>query len=56
MLDDLARNPQDVTRYQTVESDQFQIFGFVSAGPLWKVYVAYARGETCGIVQHEYAF
>lgn len=41
ILDDLARDPNYVGRYQTPNSDQYQIFGFTSNGPAWGVYVAW---------------
>jgi hypothetical protein len=41
MLDDLARNPTDVTRYQSKESERYQLFGFTSCGSYWKVYIAW---------------
>jgi hypothetical protein len=40
MLDDLARNPEDLNKYQTPESGEFRVFGFTSQGAYWRVYVA----------------
>jgi hypothetical protein len=34
-LDDLARNPDDVEKYQSKDSGKHQIFYFTSCGPLW---------------------
>jgi hypothetical protein len=41
MLDDLARDPLDVTKYQSKESARYQLFGFTSCGSYWKVYIAW---------------
>ncbi|KAF2124637.1 hypothetical protein P153DRAFT_252837, partial [Dothidotthia symphoricarpi CBS 119687] len=41
MLDDLARDPTDVTRYQSQESDGYQVFAFTSCGSYWQVYIAW---------------
>lgn len=37
MLDDLARNPDEVDEYQTEESDKYQLFAFTSCGSYWEV-------------------
>ncbi|KAL7946741.1 hypothetical protein V8C42DRAFT_364048, partial [Trichoderma barbatum] len=47
MLDDLARNPNNVNEYQTKESSRFQFFAFTSTGSYWKVYVAWSFLEVC---------
>lgn len=47
MLDDLARNPTDVTRYQSKESESYQLFGFTSCGSYWKVYIAWHFLASC---------
>ncbi|OAG17118.1 hypothetical protein CC77DRAFT_1064383 [Alternaria alternata] len=47
MLDDLARDPSDVTRYQCEESTQYQLFGFTSCGSSWRVYIACYSLEMC---------
>ena len=36
MLDDLARDPADVTRYQSKRSRRYQLFGFISCGVRWR--------------------
>lgn len=41
MLDDLARNPENVTEYQTEESSRYQMFAFVSWDSRWQVLVAW---------------
>lgn len=65
MLDDLARNPTDVTRYQSEESERYQLFGFTSCGSYWKVYIAWHFLACCvsvlsdpydsGHTSHEYS-
>jgi hypothetical protein len=47
MLDDLARRPTNVSEYQTKESARYQMFGFTSCGPYWKVYVAHNFLNNC---------
>jgi len=47
MLDDLARDPIDVTRYQSKENTRCQLFGFTSCGPVWNVYGASNNFNTC---------
>ncbi|KAH8648176.1 hypothetical protein BGZ60DRAFT_437732 [Tricladium varicosporioides] len=49
MLDDLARDPEDVTQYQSEESKRFQMFCFTSSGPLWGVYVVYPFIGSCHV-------
>lgn len=41
MLDDLARDPLNVTEYQSKDSEHYQLFGFTSCGPYWEVYIAW---------------
>ncbi|KAI1853511.1 hypothetical protein JX265_004159 [Neoarthrinium moseri] len=41
MLDDLARNPDNVAKYQTEESSKHQLFAFVSCGSDWQVFIAW---------------
>jgi hypothetical protein len=41
MLDDLARSPDDPTKFQTSESDKYQMFAFSSSGAYWLVYAVY---------------
>lgn len=47
MLDDLARNPNNVAEYQTKESSQFQLFAFTSSACDWKVYVVWSSLDEC---------
>lgn len=49
MLDDLARNPDNITEYQTEESSNYQLFAFASCGPYWQVFVAWKdqQDECC---------
>lgn len=47
MLDDVARDPLDITQYQSEESTCYQLFGFISCGSYWEVYVAYNRYGQC---------
>ncbi|QYT02930.1 hypothetical protein H0G86_009912 [Trichoderma simmonsii] len=47
MLDDLARDPNNVTEYQTKESSQFQFFAFTSSASFWEVHVAWSSLEEC---------
>ncbi|KAI0186044.1 hypothetical protein EV127DRAFT_463483 [Xylaria flabelliformis] len=49
MLDDLARNPDDVNRYQTSESSKYQLFAFTSCGPYWVVYIAWNQLNECHV-------
>ncbi|KAH8746817.1 hypothetical protein F5883DRAFT_585265 [Diaporthe sp. PMI_573] len=41
MLDDLARNPENVAEYQTDESSRHQMFALVSSETFWRVLVAW---------------
>ncbi|KAJ0100642.1 hypothetical protein J7T55_013220, partial [Diaporthe amygdali] len=47
MLDDLARNPENVAEYQTEESSRHQMFAFVSCDSLWQVLVAWNQAGAC---------
>lgn len=47
MLDDLARNPNNVSEYQTKESSRFQFFAFTSNASEWRVFVAWSSLEIC---------
>lgn len=47
MLDDLARNPSDVSEYQTDTSSRYQIFAFTSCGSYWQVFAAYNLLDDC---------
>ncbi|KAL6690845.1 hypothetical protein J3F84DRAFT_177081 [Trichoderma pleuroticola] len=47
MLDDLARNPNNVSEYQTKESSGFQFFAFTSNYSLWRVFVAWGSLDVC---------
>jgi hypothetical protein len=47
MLDDLARDPSDVTTYQSEESTHYQLFGFTSCGSCWRVYIAWYFLDGC---------
>ncbi|KAH0525842.1 hypothetical protein TsFJ059_009253 [Trichoderma semiorbis] len=47
MLDDLARDPNNVTEYLTKESSQFQFFAFTSSASFWEVHVAWSSLEEC---------
>ncbi|KAL7935577.1 hypothetical protein V8C35DRAFT_258074 [Trichoderma chlorosporum] len=47
MLDDLARNPDNVAEYQTKESSQFQLFAFTSSASYWTVDVAWSSSDEC---------
>ncbi|RYO02856.1 hypothetical protein AA0121_g13221 [Alternaria tenuissima] len=49
MLDDVARDPLDITQYQSEESTCYQLFGFISCGSYWEVYVAYNRYGQCHV-------
>ncbi|KAL7905381.1 hypothetical protein GGI35DRAFT_460569 [Trichoderma velutinum] len=49
MLDDLARSPNDVTKYQSANSSHCPMFAFVSYGSQWAVYVAWSSSKTCNI-------
>ncbi|KFZ24152.1 hypothetical protein V502_01364 [Pseudogymnoascus sp. VKM F-4520 (FW-2644)] len=47
MLDDLARNPDNVAEYQTKESSKYQLFAFASCGSYWQVFIASNRLDSC---------
>lgn len=47
MLDDLARNPDNVAEYQTKDSSRYQLFAFTSCGSYWEVYVAWNFLASC---------
>ncbi|KAI8943533.1 hypothetical protein NX059_001529 [Plenodomus lindquistii] len=47
MLDDLARDPLNISEYQSQESEHYQLFGFTSCGPDWKVYIAWKFLDNC---------
>jgi hypothetical protein len=47
MLDDLARNPNNVTEYQTEESSKYQLFAFASCGSYWQVFMAWKMLDNC---------
>ncbi|KAH7092085.1 hypothetical protein FB567DRAFT_588395 [Paraphoma chrysanthemicola] len=47
MLDDLARDPLNITEYQSKESMHYQIFGFTSCASYWKVYIAWNFMDKC---------
>ena len=57
MLDDLGRDPTDISKYQSKESERCQLFGFVSCGSHWFVYCAWhwlsnavsAPYDVCGL-------
>ncbi|KAH6974206.1 hypothetical protein BKA56DRAFT_689582 [Ilyonectria sp. MPI-CAGE-AT-0026] len=52
VLDDLARNPNNVAEYQTKDSDKYQLFAFTSCGSQWQVFSAWKLGNDC---IHDYA-
>lgn len=41
MLDDLARDPTGVSKYRSKESEHYQLFGSISYGSYWEVYIAW---------------
>ncbi|KAM7190145.1 hypothetical protein V8F33_009622 [Rhypophila sp. PSN 637] len=47
MLDDLARNPDNVAEYQTADSSKYQLFAFTSCGSYWEVYVGWNFLDAC---------
>ncbi|KAI1506256.1 hypothetical protein F5X99DRAFT_366115 [Biscogniauxia marginata] len=49
MLDDLARDPNNVAEYQTEESSRYQFFAFISCGSHWKVYMVWKMAESCNV-------
>lgn len=47
MIDDLARDPSDLSKYQSKESKYYQIFAFISCGAYWEVYTAWQFLGSC---------
>lgn len=47
MLDDLARNPDDIEKYQTEDSNKYQFFAFTSCGFYWQIFIAWSMGGRC---------
>ncbi|KAF4610405.1 hypothetical protein G7Y89_g15713 [Cudoniella acicularis] len=47
MLDDLARNPNNVAEYQTEESSKYQLFAFASCGSYWQVFMVWNMLHDC---------
>jgi hypothetical protein len=47
MLDDLARNPNNPSEYQTQDSDKYQLFAFASCGSYWQVFTAWNFLNDC---------
>ncbi|KAI0154184.1 hypothetical protein GGR57DRAFT_467495 [Xylariaceae sp. FL1272] len=47
MLDDLARNPNNVAQYQTNESSEYQLFAFTSCGSSWQAFMAWKQFDAC---------
>jgi hypothetical protein len=47
VLDDLARNPNNVAEYQTEESSKYQIFAFASCGSHWQVFLVWNFVHDC---------
>ncbi|KAL6816729.1 hypothetical protein V8C40DRAFT_77420 [Trichoderma camerunense] len=47
MLDDLARDPNNVAEYQTEESSKYQLFAFTSCGSYWQVFMAWNMVHDC---------
>lgn len=47
MLDDLARDPNNINEYQTEESSRYQMFAFTSCGSYWQVFVAWNMLDSC---------
>lgn len=47
MLDDLARDPNNISEYQTEESHTYQMFAFVSCGSFWQVFVVWSPVRGC---------
>ena len=52
MLDDLARNPDNVAEYQTKDSSKYQLFAFTSCGSYWEVYLAWNFLDRCVSLIH----
>ncbi|KAI0544461.1 hypothetical protein F4679DRAFT_564670 [Xylaria curta] len=49
MLDDLARDPDNVAQYQTNESSKYQLFAFTSCGSQWQVFIAWNHFNDCAV-------
>ncbi|KAF9770581.1 hypothetical protein IL306_011853, partial [Fusarium sp. DS 682] len=49
MLDDLARDPDDISRYQERTSDKYQLFAFTSCGSYWQAFTAWNYKGECMI-------
>lgn len=47
MLDDLARNPENVSEYQSEDSTNYQVFGFSAEGAVWQVFLAFNFHHDC---------
>ncbi|KAF4456893.1 hypothetical protein F53441_1104 [Fusarium austroafricanum] len=47
MLDDLARNPDNISEYQSEDSKRYQLFAFTSCGAYWEVFVAWNFINDC---------
>lgn len=47
MLDDLARDPNNVAEYQTEESSEYQLFAFTSCGSYWQIFMAWNLAHDC---------
>jgi len=47
LIDDLARDPAEVSKYQSKESKHHQMFAFISCGSYWEVYVAWQFLGSC---------
>lgn len=47
MLDDLARNPDNLSEYQSEESRRYQLFAFTSCGSDWQVFVSWNFVNEC---------
>ena len=54
MLDDLARDPNNVAEYQTEERSKYQLFAFAASGPIWQVFVAWKGNHDC--VSYHYLY
>ncbi|KAF4946670.1 hypothetical protein FGADI_11018 [Fusarium gaditjirri] len=49
MLDDLARDPDDISRYQERTSEKYQLFAFASCGSYWQAFTAWNDKGECMI-------
>lgn len=47
MLDDLARNPDNLSEYQSEGSNRYQLFAFTSCGSYWQVFVSWNFLNDC---------